>query len=139
MGQCKRCGGVYGVNDMTEGICKNCIKPEGMTVYKEGDIDNMLGDYKFAISINLSIMALMLLVVITMYAGFAADLLWGFSLVLIPLLLLIGNIVSITVIFKLLKKKEQNHRMAYLVTSLAIPDGIILFILWSLKDANFHA
>ena len=139
MGQCKRCGGIYGAHEMTEGICKDCIKPEDVADYKNRDMDYISGEYKFAISINLSIMALMLLVVITMYAGFAADLLWGFSLVLIPLLLLVGHIVSITVIFKLLKKKEQNHRMAYLVTSLAIPDGIILFILWSLKDANFHA
>ena len=139
MGQCKRCGGVYGVHEMTNGICKNCLKQEDITDYKKSDIDDISGDYKFALTINLSLTALILLVVVTMFTGFAADLLWGFSLVLIPLLLLVGNIVSITVIIKFLKKKEQSYRMAYLITSLAIPDGIILFILWSFKDANFHA
>ena len=25
MGQCKRCGGVYGAHEMTEGICNDCL------------------------------------------------------------------------------------------------------------------
>ncbi len=25
MGQCKRCGGIYGTHEMMEGICKECL------------------------------------------------------------------------------------------------------------------
>ena len=28
MGKCKRCGGIYGAHEMTEGICKNCLTDE---------------------------------------------------------------------------------------------------------------
>ena len=28
MGQCKRCGGIYGAHEMTESICINCLTNE---------------------------------------------------------------------------------------------------------------
>ena len=28
MGQCKRCGVIYGAHEMTEGICNNCLTYE---------------------------------------------------------------------------------------------------------------
>ena len=139
MGQCKRCGGIYRAHEMTEGICKNCLKSEDITDSKKCDVDNFSGEYKTAIVINLSIVILILLLIVAMYENFVAEAIQGFSIVLIPILFIVGNILSITVIFKLLNKKEYSNRLVYLIISLAIPYGIIMLALWSLKGANFHA
>jgi len=138
MGQCKRCSNVYGVHEMTNGICKYCLRPEDINNKEESKntpTEKLIEIYKIAFGLNR-------LTPISLILGFISLIsppLTSFMMMIILLSIIIGNILSIFILIKFFKKKEYAREFKRLLISLIVLDGLLLLIMWILKGANFHA
>ncbi len=136
MGQCKRCGEVYGAHEMAYGICKNCIKPEDIPKKKTIDPNKkIMKIYKMGLLANiLSPISLILAMVLIIILPITELLLIIFFISLV-----IGNILSIYFLIKFYKKKEYKKHAVKLVTALIVSDTITALSMWLFNGSNLHA
>ena len=138
MGQCKKCGKVYGVFQLTDGICLRCLTPEYIADSEKRKIQEtrkkQSKDLKKIFINALSINMIGIFFLISMQTDFAMVVVY-FSIPMFFIIIL-GNFISMKAIRKHLKTNYHN-RLLVLLFSLVLLDILVLIAVNT--DYNFHA
>ena len=136
MGQCRRCGGIYGAQEMTEGICKECLKPEDVVNKKTIDPNKkIMKIYKIALLANIISLVSFIMAIMFIFIMPIAN----FIFIIFYPSLIIGNVLSMYVLIKFFKSKGHSRYTTKLISTLVACDGLIVLTIWLLNGSNFHA